>query len=349
MCSSTRSIASLTLIAIVVYLLLRMFVLSFSGSTVLAKASIVVDLSLPQLSLRSSRMSAVNHTFERNQRKQLRRTSVVQRGPGARYMLQLYHRQNNADVVKALRPIHVSLPLDNGFTIIEFNVPSAKLDETLEAAELLSVAGMILRVYTLDDKIAKVEKTRKDDYWRAFDVTETVATSSSSAVKLLVRGTVQRGNDSPILLLKYRKSRRRRVRSVYEHDDQEERSAEEERDGGRRKRRNSCRRRPMYVDFSLIAFDEWVVAPPGYEAYQCTGKCFYPFGEHLNPTKHAIVQTLIHGAVQSIGGFNSKSVGRACCVPTKLASTSLLYLDASGTLTYQYGYEDMVVLECGCR
>ncbi|KAM0735977.1 Bone morphogenetic protein 10 [Formica fusca] len=106
----------------------------------------------------------------------------------------------------------------------------------------------------------------------------------------------------------------------------------------------------MYVDFALIAYDDWVVAPPGYEAYQCSGKCYFPFGDHLSPTKHAIVQTLIHGALQAsedLGG--NKFVGRACCVPTRLAPTSLLYMDASGTLTYEYGYEDMVVSECGCR
>lgn len=85
----------------------------------------------------------------------------------------------------------------------------------------------------------------------------------------------------------------------------------------------------MYVDFALIAYDDWVVAPPGYEAYQCSGKCFYPFGDHLSPTKHAIVQTLVHGALQGqVDQGGGRPVGRACCVPTRLAPTSLLYLDA---------------------
>ncbi|KAB0790149.1 hypothetical protein PPYR_15526, partial [Photinus pyralis] len=77
-------------------------------------------------------------------------------------------------------------------------------------------------------------------------------------------------------------------------------------------------------------------------AYQCTGKCFYPVAEHLSPTKHAIVQALLHSV------FPSRAP-RSCCVPTRLESISLLYVDDRGVLTYRFGYDDMVVAECGCR
>lgn len=78
------------------------------------------------------------------------------------------------------------------------------------------------------------------------------------------------------------------------------------------------------------------------QAFQCTGKCFYPVAEHLSPTKHAIVQALLHSVAPS-------RASRSCCVPTMLNSISLLYIDEGGVLTYRYGYDDMVVLECGCR
>ncbi|KAF4513820.1 UNVERIFIED_CONTAM: hypothetical protein B566_EDAN015883 [Ephemera danica] len=77
-------------------------------------------------------------------------------------------------------------------------------------------------------------------------------------------------------------------------------------------------------------------------AYQCTGKCFYPVSEHLSPTKHAIVQTLLHMVAP-------KKTPRACCVPTKLQPISVLYVDQHGVLTYRFSFEDMVVAECGCR
>lgn len=44
-----------------------------------------------------------------------------------------------------------------------------------------------------------------------------------------------------------------------------------------------------------------------------------------------------------------KQISRACCVPTKLSSISVLYIDDDGVVTYKYDYEDMVVSECGCR
>jgi hypothetical protein len=32
-----------------------------------------------------------------------------------------------------------------------------------------------------------------------------------------------------------------------------------------KRQRNTCRRRPLYVDFSEIHYDTWIVAPDGYE------------------------------------------------------------------------------------
>ncbi|CAG9858101.1 unnamed protein product [Phyllotreta striolata] len=109
-----------------------------------------------------------------------------------------------------------------------------------------------------------------------------------------------------------------------------------------RRLKNSCRKRPLYVDFAEIKYDLWIVQPTGYEAYQCVGRCFYPVAEHLNPTKHAIVQALLHSVAPS-------KAGRTCCVPTALESISILYIDVNGVLTYRYSYKDMVVAECGCR
>ncbi|KAJ8943238.1 hypothetical protein NQ318_009929 [Aromia moschata] len=106
--------------------------------------------------------------------------------------------------------------------------------------------------------------------------------------------------------------------------------------------RNTCKKRPLYIDFAEIKYDVWIVQPSGYDAYQCQGRCFYPVAEHLNPTKHAIVQALLHSVAPS-------RAARSCCVPTNLDSISILYVDNNGVLTYRYAYKDMVVVECGCR
>lgn len=322
-----------------VYGLWKTSSLSWRTSTVHAKASIQFDLSIP-----SSSPSVFRRFSNKTNRKAIGKSHKKYRGVVSKYMLELYHRRSDVDIVRALEPIHVSGPTNEGARILVFSIPPIDPDEALEVAELLGVVGSILRVRLDRTDAFGSCKSRRDDSWRAFNVTSAVAASSGSAVRFRVYGRVgyHPCGDGPILLLSYAKVRKRRLRrSIHEEETDED-------DGPRRRRKNSCRRRSLYVDFALIAYDEWVVAPPGYEAYQCSGKCFYPFGDHLSPTKHAIVQTLVHGALQAIEG-SSKPVGRACCVPTRLAPTSLLYLDASGTLTYQYGYEDMVVAECGCR
>ncbi|MBN3300192.1 bone morphogenetic protein 10 [Amia ocellicauda] len=105
---------------------------------------------------------------------------------------------------------------------------------------------------------------------------------------------------------------------------------------------NHCKKTSFYVEFKDIGWDKWILAPPGYEAYECNGVCSYPMTEHVTPTKHAIIQTLVHTT-------SPQKVSRACCVPTKLDPISLLYLDDTGVVTYKYKYEGMVVAECGCR
>uniref|UniRef100_A0A8C0BEQ6 Bone morphogenetic protein 10 n=1 Tax=Buteo japonicus TaxID=224669 RepID=A0A8C0BEQ6_9AVES len=104
---------------------------------------------------------------------------------------------------------------------------------------------------------------------------------------------------------------------------------------------NYCKKTPLYIDFKEIGWDSWIIAPAGYEAYECHGVCAYPLTEHVTPTKHAIVQTLVHLK-------NPQKASKACCVPTKLDPISILYLDA-GVVTYKFKYEGMVVSECGCR
>ncbi|XP_034617672.1 bone morphogenetic protein 10 [Trachemys scripta elegans] len=104
---------------------------------------------------------------------------------------------------------------------------------------------------------------------------------------------------------------------------------------------NYCKRTPLYIDFKEIGWDSWIIAPTGYEAYECRGVCSYPLTEHVTPTKHAIVQTLVHLK-------NPQKTSKACCVPTKLDPISILYLDA-GVVTYKFKYEGMAVSECGCR
>ncbi|XP_056284253.1 bone morphogenetic protein 2b [Pseudoliparis swirei] len=102
----------------------------------------------------------------------------------------------------------------------------------------------------------------------------------------------------------------------------------------------SCKRHALYVDFSDVGWNEWIVAPPGYHAFYCQGECPFPLADHLNSTNHAIVQTLVNSV--------NSNIPRACCVPTDLSPISLLYLDEYEKVILK-NYQDMVVEGCGCR
>ncbi|KAM9356364.1 bone morphogenetic protein 2b [Pholidichthys leucotaenia] len=102
----------------------------------------------------------------------------------------------------------------------------------------------------------------------------------------------------------------------------------------------SCRRHALYVDFSDVGWNEWIVAPPGYHAFYCQGECPFPLADHLNSTNHAIVQTLVNSV--------NSNIPRACCVPSDLSPISLLYLDEYEKVILK-NYPDMVVEGCGCR
>lgn len=105
--------------------------------------------------------------------------------------------------------------------------------------------------------------------------------------------------------------------------------------------RENCRRHPLYVDFVDVGWNDWIVAPPGYDAFYCHGECPFPLADHLNSTNHAIVQNLVHST-------NPSQVPKACCVPTALSSISMLYLDEENKVVLK-NYQDMAVLGCGCR
>ena len=109
----------------------------------------------------------------------------------------------------------------------------------------------------------------------------------------------------------------------------------------RRRNKALCRRRKMYVNFDDFGWTNWIIAPKGYEAYYCRGSCAFPIPGHLNPTSHAVIQS-------TISSMNSQFMKPACCVPDKLKSIAMLYLDTNDRVVYQKK-EDMVVVSCACK
>ena len=109
----------------------------------------------------------------------------------------------------------------------------------------------------------------------------------------------------------------------------------------RKAERDYCRRTSLKVNFKDIGWDSWIVAPPGYDAFECRGLCYHPLTDESTPSKHALIQTLINIR-------DPKRANMACCVPIKLDPITVMYQE-NGRLTIRYLYEEMKVAECGCR
>lgn len=142
-------------------------------------------------------------------------------------------------------------------------------------------------------------------------------------------------------LITYSDDGRLRTRSVRDLSSRSKRAGHSRRSHRRKNSDDICQRHPLYVDFSDVGWSDWIVAPPGYDAFYCQGKCPFPLAEHLNSTNHAVVQTIVNN-------FNSNKVPQACCVPTQLEGQSFLYLNDQNTVVLN-NYQDMVVVGCGCR
>ncbi|KAJ1149420.1 hypothetical protein NDU88_002230 [Pleurodeles waltl] len=111
--------------------------------------------------------------------------------------------------------------------------------------------------------------------------------------------------------------------------------------GQGKRARTRCSRKPLHVNFKELGWDDWIIAPLDYEAHHCEGVCDFPLRSHLEPTNHAIIQTLMNS-------MDPESTPPSCCVPSKLSPISILYIDSGNNVVYKQ-YEDMVVETCGCR
>uniref|UniRef100_A0A4W3HZ70 Bone morphogenetic protein 8a n=1 Tax=Callorhinchus milii TaxID=7868 RepID=A0A4W3HZ70_CALMI len=102
-----------------------------------------------------------------------------------------------------------------------------------------------------------------------------------------------------------------------------------------------CKRHDLYVSFRELDWQDWIIAPEGYEAFYCDGDCSFPLGSHMNASNHAIVQALVHL-------MKPDAVPKPCCAPTKLSATSVLYFDDKYNVILKK-YRNMVAKSCGCQ
>ncbi|KAM9461765.1 inhibin beta B chain [Clarias gariepinus] len=104
-----------------------------------------------------------------------------------------------------------------------------------------------------------------------------------------------------------------------------------------------CCRQQFYIDFRLIGWNDWIIAPSGYYGNYCEGSCpAYMAGVPGSASSfHTAVVNQYRMRGMSPGSMNS------CCIPTKLSTMSMLYFDDEYNIVKR-DVPNMIVEECGC-
>ena len=102
---------------------------------------------------------------------------------------------------------------------------------------------------------------------------------------------------------------------------------------------NMCKIKSLYVSFNDFRWHDWIIAPIGYNAYYCSGKCSFP--TTVNITTHAIIQSMVHVK-------KPDEIPNPYCVPTKMSPISvLLFVDNNNIVLKKF--QNMIVDSCGCQ
>jgi len=108
----------------------------------------------------------------------------------------------------------------------------------------------------------------------------------------------------------------------------------EERGGGR------CALHELVLDFKAIGWHHRIIAPKQFAAHFCAGTCSFPLDTSLNPTNHALLQSLITAT-------GAGRVPAVCCAPDRMDSLTLLYFDGHDNVVLK-SYDRMIVSSCTC-
>ncbi|XP_072306441.1 inhibin beta B chain-like [Eucyclogobius newberryi] len=104
-----------------------------------------------------------------------------------------------------------------------------------------------------------------------------------------------------------------------------------------------CCRQQFYIDFRVIGWSDWIIAPSGYLGNYCEGSCPPHMAGIPSSASSFHTAVLNQYRLRGLGPGPSSS----CCIPTKLAPMSMLYFDDDYNIIKR-DVPHMVVEECGC-
>ncbi|CAG9828238.1 unnamed protein product [Diabrotica balteata] len=106
-----------------------------------------------------------------------------------------------------------------------------------------------------------------------------------------------------------------------------------------------CCRESLYISFTEIGWDDWIIKPEGYNAYFCKGSCTTAAAMTLSASQHnSILQKVMKGhEKRRIAGPEITP----CCAAKQFQPLQLVYMHSNKTLTTKL-LSNMIVESCGC-
>ncbi|XP_071538798.1 inhibin beta chain-like isoform X2 [Panulirus ornatus] len=102
-----------------------------------------------------------------------------------------------------------------------------------------------------------------------------------------------------------------------------------------------CCKQNLHISFRELGWDDWIIAPSGYNANYCKGSCASVFRTPDSfPNFHSHL-------LEELSRYRAPGTLTQCCAPTKLSPMSLIYVDEISNIIKR-DVPRMVVEECGC-
>lgn len=105
---------------------------------------------------------------------------------------------------------------------------------------------------------------------------------------------------------------------------------------------NGCCKQPLFISFSEIGWDDWIIQPSGYMANYCRGSCL----NEIDRSRY-YYSTVVREYITKQKDKAEKLNLTLCCTPSKMSSISLIYREQDNVILRK-NLPDMVVEECDC-
>ncbi|XP_022912819.1 bone morphogenetic protein 2-like [Onthophagus taurus] len=102
---------------------------------------------------------------------------------------------------------------------------------------------------------------------------------------------------------------------------------------------SGCNKQIWYISFQEMGWNNFILAPDGFMAFQCRGSCISTISSSPTTTNHGLLKHLFHSFVY---------VKKPCCVPDTYKSLVIMFLDRFQNVIIK-NYDDMIVDSCACR